>query len=215
MKAELLSTSEAKLDSELDLMKCSLTPGSASEDTKHPKVQMRVLGTGSGSQHTCERRPTPKPSGSCPAIGGQQQPVSEQVSDSDSGSPDTNFGNSSIRHPWCLKADLVQPVVKALPDPHIALNRFPSPTHLNDHTFLECCIAQQPCKVQDLTLQLEEANVLLREFKVFDRDAASAQRHKVQQLTLQVEAANMALFIIIQPLVGNTGALALFGFVAR
>jgi hypothetical protein len=69
--------------------------------------------------------------------------------------------------------------------------------------------------VQDLTLQLEEANVLLREFKVFDRDAASAQRHKVQQLTLQVEAANMALFIIIQPLVGNTGALALFGFVAR
>ena len=105
MKAELLSTSEAKLDSELDLMKCSLTPGSASEDTKHPKVQMRVLGTGSGSQRTCERRPTPKPSGSCPAIGGQQQPVSEQVSDSDSGSPDTNFGNSSIRHPWCLKAD--------------------------------------------------------------------------------------------------------------
>ena len=87
--------------------------------------------------------------------------------------------------------------------------------HLNDHTFLECCIAQQQCKVQDLTLQLEEANVLLREFKVFDRDAASAQRHKVQQLTLQVEAANMALFIIIQPLVGNTGALALFGIVAR
>ena len=195
MKAELLSTSEAKLDSELDLMKCSLTPGSASEDTKHPKVQMRVLGTGSGSQPKCERRPTPKPSGSCPAIGGQQQPVSEQVSDSDSGSPDTNFGNSSIGHPWCPKADLVQPVVKALPDPHIALNRFPSPTHLNDHTFLECCIAQQPCKVQDLTLQLEEANVLLREFKVFDRDAASAQRLKVQQLSFQpeVEAAKMFL----------------------
>jgi hypothetical protein len=48
--------------------------------------------------------------------------------------------------------------------------------------------------VQDLTLQLEEANVLLREFKVFDRDAASAQRHKVQQLTLQVEAANKNLW---------------------
>ena len=184
MKAELLSTSEAKLDSELDLMKCSLTPGSASEDTKHPKVQMRVLGTGSGSQRTCERRPTPKPSGSCPAIGGQQQPVSEQVSDSDSGSPDTNFGNS----------------------PHITLNRFPrlSPMHLNDHTFRQRCIAQQQCKVQDLTLQREEANVLLaRKFGVFDtapfippsvHRAASAQRHKVQQLTLQVEAANKNLW---------------------
>jgi len=67
--------------------------------------------------------------------------------------------------------------------------------HLNDHTFLECCIAQQQCKVQDLTLQLEEANVLLREFKVFDRDAASAQRLKVQQLSFQpeVEAAKMFL----------------------
>ena len=105
MKAELLSTFEAKLDSELDLMKGSLTPGSASGDTKRPKVQMRVLSTGSGSQSKCKCRPTPKPSGPCPAIGGQQQPVSEQVSDSDSGSPDTNFGNSSIRHPWCLKAD--------------------------------------------------------------------------------------------------------------
>ena len=181
-------------------LSCICTPGSASGDTKRPKVQMRVLSTGSGSQSKCKCRPTPKPSGPCPAIGGQQQPVSEQVSDSDSGSPDTNFGNSSIGHPWCPKADLVQPVVKALPDPHIrhlrlqsALNRFPSPMHLNDHTFLECCIAQQQCKVQDLTLQLEEANVLLREFKVFYRDAASAQRHKVQQLTLQVEAANMAL----------------------
>ena len=179
---------------------CICTPGSASGDTKRPKVQMRVLSTGSGSQSKCKCRPTPKPSGSCPAIGGQQQPVSEQVSDSDSGSPDTNFGNSSIGHPWCPKADLVQPVVKALPDPHIrhlrlqsALNRFPSPMHLNDHTFLECCIAQQQCKVQDLTLQLEEANVLLREFKVFDRDAASAQRLKVQQLSFQVEAAKMFL----------------------
>ena len=179
---------------------CIYTPGSASVDTKRPKVQMRVLNTGSGSQSKCKCRPTPKPSGPCPAIGGQQQPVSEQVSDSDSGSPDTNFGNSSIGHPWCPKADLVQPVVKALPDPHIrhlrlqsALNRFPSPMHLNDHTFLECCIAQQQCKVQDLTLQLEEANVLLREFKVFDRDAASAQRLKVQQLSFQVEAAKMFL----------------------
>jgi hypothetical protein len=47
--------------------------------------------------------------------------------------------------------------------------------------------------VQDLTLQLEEANVLLREFKVFDRDAASAQHLKVQQLSFQVEAAKMFL----------------------
>ena len=75
--------------------------------------------------------------------------------------------------------------------------------HLNDHTFRQRCIAQQQCKVQDLTLQREEANVLLaRKFGVFDtapfippsvHRAASAQRHKVQQLTLQVEAANMAL----------------------
>jgi hypothetical protein len=99
----------------------------------------------------------------------------------------------------------VKPVVKALADPHIALNRFRSPMHPNDRTVLERCIAQQQCKVQNLTSQLEEANVLLRRFGVFDtapfippsvRDAASAQRHKVQQLTLQVEAANVHLWYL-------------------